>query len=279
MNQPDLGRTPMKTMIAAGIAALLAGAATAEPVTVTNVGYFLDTIGSNSIGIAGGGSAAGTPSTLFIANTAPGGGAGGTTASATYLSTGNPAGNPVLADSTGNLWARRALNPGSVELDALRVVFSNGPDTTEVITASLQGRTVMPLAIDFTLSGDPFAPLLSWTLPTGVDIDRVQMAFHNDDTNLEVGTRVTRSGSTTSLQLINPLPAGFNIVFDLRLVDLDDSIQPGQAWGTANVLSQSRTYISYSVPTQVVPEPGMLALLGAAGLMAGLARRRRPVAA
>lgn len=263
----------MKFTIAALATAVLAGMAHAEPVTVSNVGYYLDTIGANSIGVAGGGSTAGTPSTLFIANTSPGGGAGGTTASSAYLTTGTPTGGPVLGDSTGNFWVRRALNPVPADLDALKVVFSNGSDSTELITASLQGRTVMPLAIGFSLSGDPFSPLLSWTLPNGVDIDRIQMVFHNDNTNLEVGSRVTRSGSTTSLQLANALPEGFDIVFDLRLIDLDDRIQPGQNWGAADILSQSRTYISYTVPNRV-PEPGTMLLLGIAGLAAGLMRRR-----
>lgn len=269
----------MRTMISAlaTAGAWLATAAVAAPVSVSNVGYFLDTIGSNSIGIAGGGTAGGTASTLFIANTSPGGGAGGTTASASYVSTGNPTGAPVLADSSGTFWARRALNPGPVQLDALKVVFSNGPDTAEVITASLEGRTVMPLAIDFMLSGDPLQPLLSWTLPTGVDIDRVQVVFHDDDTNLEI-TRVTRAGTTTSFQLGSMLPEGFNIVFDLRLVDLDDRILPGDAWGAEDILSQSRTYISYTVPNQV-PEPGSMLLLGIAGLAAGLLRRRTPTPA
>jgi hypothetical protein len=84
--------------------ALLATSASAVPVSVSNVGYFLDTIGSNSIGIAGGGSPGGTSSTLFVANTSPGGGAGGTTASATYVATSNPTLGPGLADSSGTFW-------------------------------------------------------------------------------------------------------------------------------------------------------------------------------
>jgi hypothetical protein len=166
------------------------------------------------------------------------------------------------------------LNPSVGDLDALNVVFSNGGDSTTVTTEALTGRTVMPLAIDFALGGDPLQPLLSWAFPTSVDIDRIQIVFRNDDTNLEI-TRLTRSGTTTSCQLGSALPPGFKVVFDLRLLDLTDEINPGDSWGAGDILSQSRTYISYTAPTQPVPEPGSLALLGLAGVAAGVAKRRR----
>ena len=51
---------------AAGGLMSLAGAAHATPVTINYAGFFLDTIGTNTLGLAGGGSALGVPSTLFV---------------------------------------------------------------------------------------------------------------------------------------------------------------------------------------------------------------------
>ena len=206
------------------------------------------TIGSNTIGISGVGLPGGRQTTLFIATTSPSGGSGGTTATATIL--GNS--TTVGFDANQNLWARRALLD-DFQRNALSVTFTNGGETTTVNTGSLFGINAMPLAIDFTISGDPFSPLLSWLLPVGqgIDIDRVSIAFFNDDTNAEIGTRVFRPGTTTSYQLQSVLPEGLNIVFDLRLIDLVDSIEPGQEWGAGDILSQSRTYLSYSVPARV----------------------------
>lgn len=253
---------------------LVATAVGAAPVTASNVGYYLDTIGSNSIGISGGGSASGMRTTLFLANTTPTGGAGGTTATATIGPGNSPTSVGFIAGE--NLWARRAALD-DFQRNALSATFMNGPDSTTVLTRDLFGISNMPLAPSFTLSGDPFSPLLSWTLPegNGFDIDRVGLAFYNDDTNTEIGTRVFRSGATTSFQIRSVLPEGLNIVFDLRLFDLDDRILPGETgWGNGDILSLSRTYLAYSVPTRI-SEPAALSLVLIAGLAAAAARRRQ----
>lgn len=249
--------------------ALLATWAGAAPLTVSNAGYFLDTIGTNSIGIAGGGSPGGTATTLFVANTSPTGGTGGTTGAATIL--GTP--TSVVYSANENLWARRALL-NDFQRNALTVTFTNEVDSTVVVTRDLLGVNVMPLAPSFTISGDPFSPLLSWTLPDGtdIDIDRVGLVFYDDDTNIEIGARVFRPGTTTSYQIQGVLPEGLNLVFNLRLIDLDDRILPGMEWTTGDILSQSRSYLAFAVPNRV-PEPGALSLVLLAGLAAPVARR------
>jgi hypothetical protein len=252
--------------------ALVVTWAGAAPVTVSNAGYFLDNNGSNSLGISGGGSPGGTATTLFLANALPAGGAGGTTAAATIL--GTP--TSVAYSAGDNSWVRRA-QLDNFQRNALTVTFTNGADSTVVVTRDLFGVPVMPLAPSFTVGGDPFSPLLSWTLPDGpgIDIDRVGIVFYDDDTNLEIGTRVFLPGMAKNYQIQGVLPEGLKLVFSLRLFDLDDGIVPGSPdWTNADILSLSRTYLSYTVPHRV-PEPGMPGLALLAGLAAALAGRRQ----
>ena len=152
-----------------------------------------------------------------------------------------------------SLWARRALL-NDFQRNALTVTFANQADSTVLVTRDLLGVNVMPLAPSFTISGDPFSPLLSWTLPDGtdIDIDRVGLVFYDDDTNIEIGTRVFRQGTTTSYQIQSVLPEGLNLVFNLRFFDLDDRVVPGSTdWTNADILSQSRSFLAYTVPSRV----------------------------
>jgi hypothetical protein len=145
-----------------------------------------------------------------------------------------------------------------------------------VFTRDLFGLKVMPLVRSFTISGNPFSPLLSWTLPqgTGIDIDRVELVFYNDDNDTEIGTRVLRPGTTTSCQIQSVLPEGLDLVFNLRLLDLDDRVLPGTDWTAGDILSQSRRYWAYTVPNRV-PEPGALSLVLLAGVAAAVIGRRQ----
>jgi len=242
--------------VLAAVAGLLAStAAGAVPVTISNAGYWLDTVGPNTINLGGGGAPGGRVSTLFVANTNP---LPGTTATASLPSGATSA--PTL-DGTG-LWARRANNPNAQQTQALTVTFSNGPDQAVFTGRDLTGLVAMPLVANLAVSGtvDPFLPLVTWDTPAGTgDVNFVQLVFYNDDTNLEVN-RVTRPAGTTSFQFGIVLPFGSNVTIDVRLVDLFDD---NAAFTAGNIQRNSRTYINYSP----VPEPATTALL-AAGLAA-----------
>lgn len=265
-------RSLLAILIAAGTS-LSSMSASAASISIDFAGYYLETVGSNTIGVAGGGSATGTPSTLFIGQTSPGP-SGGTFVSVTrYLPSGIVILNPVI---DGGLWVRRVLNPSADQKQSLNVVFDNDIDRNQFVGRDLSQLADMPLvenlAVDPTV--DPFGPLITWTLPSapGGDIDFIQLVFYNDLTNSEVGTRVVLDGTATSYDIVGPLPLDFNLVVNVRLYDVEN-----RALGLeqGNILRSSRAYISYVAPS-VVPEPGTALLLGTALLgMLGVSRRRQ----
>jgi len=258
--------------LAGTIAALNAAPALADPVTISNAGYWLETLGENTIGLPG--SATGAVTTLFVANTDPSA-AQGTTASASLGGVATTP--PVLADPL--LWARRIVDPSTFQRQALTVEFLNGTDTASFTGFDLRGLDALPLAANLAVdgSGDPLGPVISWTLPSGpnVDIDRVQLVFYSDATNAEIGSRVTLSGSATSFDLAGPLPAGLALTVNVRFIDLADD---AAAFEPGNVLRASRSYINYATP---VPEPAslLLTLVGLAGLAGWVAWRKTKVEA
>lgn len=182
---------------------LSAGGAFAVPVAITYAGYWHETVGSNSLGHAGGGSTAGTPTTLFVAETDPGPG-GGTTASASFAGVATNAPTPV-----GVVWTRRKSNPGADQLEALTVEFRNGADTASFTGRSLASVVPMPLVGGLAVDAShlPLQPRINWTLPdgSGIDIDRVQLVFYSNITKAEIGSRVTL-GPLATFYLIRNVP-------------------------------------------------------------------------
>ena len=246
---------------------LYAGEAASVPITVSNAGYWLETVGTNTIGIANGGSAQGISTALFVANTTPDT-TGGTTATATQ--------NGVAAGAVGVdgvLWARRVLNPTATQLTPLTVTFTNGADQAAFTGRDLTGLSAMPLVGNLQVSntGNAFIPSVAWALPTAAgagDVDFVQLVFYNNATDAEIGTRVTLASTATSYQLTTTLPANFDLVVNVRLIDLYDD---NAAFVSGNIQRESRAYANYITP---IPETGtaVMTLLG----LAVLSWRARP---
>jgi hypothetical protein len=245
--------------------AVSTGSVAADPITIDYAGYWLENIGSNPLGIAGGGSPTGRLTTLFVAETTPGS-AEGTTASANFA--GVATYGPFVVDG---FWVRRVSDPGPDQLGALTVEFQNGADTASFTGRSLAAVAPIPLVEGLTVdaSAEPFGPLVSWALPasTGFDVDHVQLVFYSNETGAEIGRRVTLPPTATAYDIIGPLAPGLDLLINVRLVDLYDDAAP---FTTENIQSMSRTYVSYLAP---VPEPGS-ALMLALGLTALSCRRR-----
>lgn len=262
-------------LVAAVALAASSLSAVASAVNIDFSGYWLETVGTNTINLAGGGSAGGTVSTLFIAQTTPTA-AGGTTATARYADS-SATTAPVLDSPT--LWARRVLNPTDLQKQGLIVDFSNGTDTTTFVGRDLRGLQAMPLVQNLFVdpTGQPFGPLITWDLPLDSlgGIDLVQLVFYNDDTNLEVGTRQLLASTATSFDISDSaLPEGFNLVVNVRLIDLFD---PQARFSNENIQRASRSYVTYTARAEV-PTPGSAALAGIALFALVLARRRRGAA-
>ncbi|MBC7942396.1 MAG: PEP-CTERM sorting domain-containing protein [Chitinophagaceae bacterium] len=246
-----------KTWAVTGVAAAVFSLpAVAVPIAVSNTGYWLETVGTNTLNIAGGGSPSGLLRTLFVANTNP---LAGTTATASF--SGTPTFAPTV-DVTG-LWVRGSINPSAAQLAALTVDFANGGDTASFTGRSLAGLSPLPLVQNLQVET---SGLVSWSLPPAPgDYDVIQVVFYNDTTNLEVGTRVNlgTSASTLTLSVLPPFP----LVINVRLIDLFDD---NAAFTTDNILRESRAYVT------LVPEPASAGLwVGGLALIAAAAARRR----
>lgn len=254
---------PRHSAVIAALAAMAAlsgsGAAHAVPVTISNAGYWLETLGENTLGLPG--SAAGSVSTVFAATTDPGASAG-TTATATQGATSVAA--PVASDTQ---WTRRIQDPTTFQRQPLTVVFQNGTDTAAFTGFDLRNLSALPLAGNLAVDGssDPLGPVVSWTLPSGpgIDIDRVQLAFYSNATNNEIGTRINLAGTATSYDLQGPFPAGLDLTISVRFVDLADD---AGAFTFGNVLRNSRSFINYSVPSVPEPRAGLMMLAGLASV-------------
>ena len=243
--------------------------AMATPVTFSAAGYWLENVGPNTVRI---GPPGGGERTFFISNdTSPSANAG-TTATAAF-----PDSSAAPAPGFNGLnWLRGILSTSPDYANSLAgydVTFTNGSDTAVFRGQSLLGVELLPLALNLSIDGslNPFSPQVTWTLPSGdgVDVDRIQLLFYNDDTDAQVGGQPTLGGDATSFSITGPLRPGFNLAVNVFLFDLiDDSA----AFTRENILRGSRAYVNYTAPL-AVPEPtSMLLALAALGILVGTSR-------
>lgn len=245
--------------------------AMAAPVTINSAGYWLENVGSNTVGI---GPPGGGARTFFISNDTSPSATAGTTATAAF-----PDSSAAPAPGfNGVNWVRGipSTSPDYAKsLGGYDVTFTNGGDTAVFEGQDLRGVELLPLALNLSVDGssNAYSPRVTWTLPSGagVDVDRIQLLFYNDDTDAQVGGQPTLGGGATSFDITGPLSAGFNLVVNVFLFDLIDDTA---GFGRDNILRGSRAYVNYTAPL-AVPEPtSMLLALAALGILVGTSRLR-----
>lgn len=261
----------------AGLACVCSGIAPAAPLTVTGTYQLLDNVSPNSAGLGPGlrqqlGATCvvltGNPCTpQSLAN------AQGTAGTATQ-------GSQVLnlnfsaADQTSNHWfyaGSSALADGPWTLS-----MKNGGNTTTALTPTLAGAQVVGFAAGTALTAAGIAPTFNWSLPSlagSASIDSVSINVRDlTDFRGSVGvgglgvaaiiySNRALAGTTTSLTIApgdSHFLAGASFVLGRHYaleIQLQDTRTNLPSMGFSQVLSQSRTFLDFTLSDTTLPGP------------------------
>lgn len=244
---------PLRTsaIALAALGAVAASGSWAAPITVTQVGQYLENWSETSLGFTPG------RRVTITANANPNGGQG-TTGTATRGGT-TVAMNWIGTTANPNQFtATRFPDPNlPLPTGAWTLNFQNNvgtPNTATVTTPNLVGATLMPFATDVAVSGDSFTPTVSWQVPSGAPVDGIRInIFDGGRLNL-AGTAAdlvysaSFNGQMRSFEVPSVLANGIALqanhryTMEIGLLDTRD----GQIPGSTNVLSRSRLFVDFT---------------------------------
>jgi len=266
----SLGRSAGALALCLGLSSM----ATAAPITVSQTYQFLDNVSPNALGLTAGqrqqfGSTCvvltGNPcSPQNLVN------AQGTAVTATQGAMTTTLGFVASALSS-NHWAR-AGDPALLPDGQWAITATNGTDTSQtVLTPTLSGAQVMGFVQGAAITQNGQSPTFSWSLPAGSGIDAVTFVIRDvADVRNGVSTMIFRKSltpSTTSFTVApgdagfllgNELEFGRQYAVELQLQDTRNNTANG---AFSNVLSQSRTFLHFSLSASGPSEPQYLPML------------------
>ncbi|MFT3819776.1 MAG: PEP-CTERM sorting domain-containing protein [Rubrivivax sp.] len=264
---------------AAGLLLLAAGpAALATPISVTQTYQFLDNVSPNALGItAGQRQQFGSTCVVLTGNPcAPQdlSNAQGTAVTATQGGMTLTLGFVASALSS-NHWAY-AGNPALLPDGNWNLFATNGANSASAVTPTLAGASAMGFAQGTAIQQNGQTPTFTWALPaTGAAVDAVTFVVRDvaDVRNgistmifrksLEAGaTSFTLAPGDSGFLLGNALEFGRQYAIELQLQDTRNNTSNGAFF---NVLSQSRTFLSFTLSNANPGVPQYLPMLDLSG--------------
>lgn len=221
------------------------GAVQAAPIGVTAPYQFIDTYGSNTIGV--------TAMTYdeFGAFATPTG-AAGTTAVAVrgaFTTTVPWVGGTANPTQFNRLIAYDPANTG-----AFQITFANGNDRTVVTTPTITGATLTPPVQNIQIASGGTNPTFTWTVPAGVRPDDIRINIYDhgrtrlDGNGVDLVYSRDFAGTTTSFTVPGTLAGGLPLQLDNRYtleIAIVDTRSNGLATSQSDLLSRSRTFVDF----------------------------------